>query len=282
MNNRIYFALILLVSLTGPTLAWSAPCITSGGVITSNAGACTLTPETYRVHLYKTGLCNNIDPSSATPPDMDANCITTFDSGASPLAISVVDNVSQPITGGTVTRPPNRTYTHGFVLIEKTIDIKTSVTFSTSVNGPGGVRGSASADRGLVCWTMTGTAGAGYYTMCGSSVDNSNYGFTSSIVNDLGTGGGGITCTDHFHCTYIEAPYDTTYAYLLNGSVKATSTSAVTALLGFAAFTTPVTVDDASTAMDVKFRVTQGVTVDPSGGAVNLYTAVFKTITAIR
>jgi|LakMenE01Jun11ns_1017448.scaffolds.fasta_scaffold9717557_2 hypothetical protein len=282
MNNRIYFALILLVSLTGPTLAWSAPCITSGGVITSNAGACTLTPETYRVHLYKTGLCNNIDPSSATPPDMDANCITTFDSGASPLAISVVDNVSQPITGGTVTRPPNRTYTHGFVLIEKTIDIKTSVTFSTSVNGPGGVRGSASADRGLVCWTMTGTAGAGYYTMCGSSVDNSNYGFTSSIVNDLGTGGGGITCTDHFHCTYIEAPYDTTYAYLLNGSVKATSTSGVTALLGFAAFTSPVTVDDASTAMDVKFRVTQGVTVDPSGGAVNLYTAVFKTITAIR
>jgi hypothetical protein len=282
MNNRIYFALILLVSLTGPTLAWSAPCITSGGVITSNAGACTLTPETYRVHLYKTGLCNNIDPSSATPPDMDANCITTFDSGASPLAISVVDNVSQPITGGTVTRPPNRTYTHGFVLIEKTIDIKTSVTFSTSVNGPGGVRGSASADRGLVCWTMTGTAGAGYYTMCGSSVDNSNYGFTSYIVNDLGTGGGGITCTDHFHCTYIEAPYDTTYAYLLNGSVKATSTSGVTALLGFAAFTSPVTVDDASTAMDVKFRVTQGVTVDPFGGAVNLYTAVFKTITAIR
>ena len=282
MNNRIYFALILLVSLTGPTLAWSAPCITSGGVITSNAGACTLTPETYRVHLYKTGLCNNIDPSSATPPDMDANCITTFDSGASPLAISVVDNVSQPITGGTVTRPPNRTYTHGFVLIEKTIDIKTSVTFSTSVNGPGGVRGSASADRGLVCWTMTGTAGAGYYTMCGSSVDNSNYGFTSSIVNDLGTGGGGITCTDHFHCTYIEAPYDTTYAYLLNGSVKATSTSGVTALLGFAAFTSPVTVDDASTAMDVKFRVTQGVTVDPSGGTVNLYTAVFKTITAVH
>lgn len=266
--------------MISPTMAWSAPCITSGGVITSNTGACTLTPDTYRVHLYKTGLCNNIDPSSATPPDMDANCITTFDSGSSPLAISVVDNVSQPITGGTVTRPPNKTYTHGFVLIEKTIDIKTSVTFSTSINGPGGVTGSAGG-QGLVCWTMTGTAGTGYYTMCGSSVDNSNYGFTSSIVNDLGTGGGGITCTDHFHCTYIEAPYDTTYAYLLNGSVKATSTSAVTSLLGFATFTTPVTVDDASTAMDVKFRVTQGVTVDPSSG-INLYTAVFKTITAVH
>ena len=280
MNNKIYFVLILLASFISPTLAWSAPCITSGGVITSNTGACTLTPDTYRVHLYKTGLCNNIDPSSATPPDMDANCITTFDSGSSPLAISVVDNVSQPITGGTVTRPPNKTYTHGFVLIEKTIDIKTSVTFSTSINGPGGVTGSAGG-QGLVCWTMTGIAGAGYYTMCGSSVDNSNYGFTSSIVNDLGTGGGGITCTDNFHCTYIEAPYDTTYAYLLNGNVKATSTNAVTSLLGFAAFTSPVTVDDASTAMDVKFRVTQGVTVDPSFG-INLYTAVFKTITAVH
>jgi hypothetical protein len=282
MNNRIYFIVILFASLISPTMAWSAPCITSGGIITANAGACTLTPETYRVHLYKTGLCNNIDPSSATPPDMNANCITTFDSGSSALAISVVDNVSQPITGGTVTRPPNKTYTHGFVLIEKTIDIKTSVTFSTSINGPGGVTGSAGGSPGLVCWTMAGTLGiGGGHTMCGSSVDNTNYGFTSSIVNDLGTSSGGITCTDHFHCTYIEAPYDTTYAYLLNGSVKATSTSAVTSLLGFATFTTPVTVDDASTAMDVKFRVTQGVTVDPSSG-INLYTAVFKTITAVH
>ena len=280
MNNRIYFIVILLASLISPTMAWSAPCITSGGVITANAGACTLTPETYRVHLYKTGLCNNIDPSSATPPDMNANCITTFDSGSSALAISVVDNVSQPIIGGTVTRPPNKTYTHGFVLIEKTIDIKTSVTFSTSVIG-GPLTGSAGGS-GLICWTMTGTAGAGYYTMCGNSVNTNNYGFTSSVVNDLGTGGGGITCPDHFHCAYVEAPYDTTYAYLLNGNVKATSTSAVTTLLGFAAFTTPVTVDDASTAMDVKFRVTQGVTVDPAGGAVNLYTAVFKTITAVH
>jgi hypothetical protein len=269
MKNRIYFALILLASWISPTIAWSAACTTSGGAITNSSGSCTSTPDTYRVYLYKTGLCNNIDPSSATVPDIAANCITTFDSGTSPLAISVVDNVSQPITGGTITRPPHKTYTHGFVLVGKTIDIKTSKTFSSSV--PGSAGGS-----GPVCWTMTGIAFTAPYTMCGNSVNSSNFGFTSTVVNDLNA------CSDAFHCTYIEAPYDTTYAYLLNGNVKATSTSAVTALLGFATFTHPVTVDEESRAMDVKFRVTQGVTVDATSGRINLYTAVFKTITAVH
>jgi hypothetical protein len=273
MNNRIYFVLILLASWISPNLAWSAECSKDlNGAITNRSGTCTSTPDTYRVYLYKTGLCNNIDPSSATVPDIAENCITTFDSGTSPLAISVVDNVSQPITGGTITRPPHKTYTHGFVLVGKTIDIKTSKTFSSSVTGS-----AVGSGTGPVCWTTTGIAFTAPYTMCGNSVNNSNYGFTSTVVNDLSA------CSDPFHCTYIEAPYDTTYAYLLNGNVKATSTSAVTALLGFATFTHPVTVDDGSRAMDVKFRVTQGVTVDVNtSGKINLYTAVFKTITAVH
>ena len=282
MNNRIYFTLILLASLISPTLAWSNPCdpaVDPFAPITSNSGSCTSTPDTYTVYLYKTGLCNNIDPSSATLPDMNANCVTTFDSGSSPLAISVIKDVSQPITGGTITRPSNKVYTHGFVLIGKTIDIKTSKTFSNSKTGSYG-------GSGNVCWTMTGNAGYGPYTNCGGTINNDEYGFTSTIVDNLGGSNPDslITCTGSgkFHCTYVEDPYDITYAYLLSGNTIAPDSASVTNLLGFAMFKNPVTVNDTSAAMDVKFRVTQGVTVKFDGNVVNLYTAVFKTQTAIH
>ena len=274
MNNKIYLGLILLTGYIIPTLAWSANICTTSGNAISDTSWCTATPDTYTVYIYKTGLCNNIDPSSAALPDMAANCITTFDSGASPLEISVINNVSQPITGGTISRPPNNTYTHGFVLLAKALDIKTSKTFTSDQTGSAG-------GTGPICWTMNGISGPTPHTKCGTSVDSNTYGVTSTNVEDLNPNGNDPTCTDHFHCSYVEAPYDTTYAYVLNGNVKATSGSPVTRFAGFATFTTPVTVNDASTAMDLKFRVTQGVSVSFSRG-IDLYTSVFKTITAIH
>ncbi len=249
----------------------------ANAAITNSSGTCTSTPNVYTIYLYKTGLCNNIDPSSAvTVPDINSNCFTTFDSGATPLAISVVNNVSSPITGGTVTRPPNGTYTHGFVLVGNTIDIKANKTFASTMTDVTG-------DQGNICWTTAGTAGVGghnnlgVHTKCGSSLGG-DYGVTTSVIKDLSTNG-----TNLFHETYPEAPYDLTYAYLLNSSnVLATTPNSVVSLLGFALYNTPIVVTEESQAMVVKFRVTQGVTADFSYGILNLYTAAFKTLTAIE
>lgn len=274
--KKIITALLLVLAV--PALALAAACNADGnGDITNSSGTCTSTPNVYTIYLYKTGLCNNIDPSSAVSvPDINSNCFTTFDSGATPLAISVVNNVSSPITGGTVTRPPNGTYTHGFVLVGNTIDIKATKSFATTMTDVTG-------DQGNICWTTAGTAGVGGYnnlgvhTKCGSSLGG-DYGVTTSVIKDLSTNG-----TNLFHETYPEAPYDLTYAYLLNSSsLLATSPTSVVSLLGFARYNTPIVVTEESQAMVVKFRVTQGVTADFSYGILNLYTAAFKTLTAIE
>ena len=132
-----------------------------------------------------------------------------------------------------------------------------------------------------MCWTESGIAGAGSYTKCGNSV--SGQGFTTTHVNDLQGSGDCAVGSPSFHCTYNEAPYDTTYAYLVtSANTLATGTGTVAKLLGFATFTNPVTITDSSTAMNLQFRVTQGVTLDFTSGNLNMYSAAFKTITTIE
>lgn len=270
--SLIFIFLALSISLT----LEAAPCNTDGsGAITNISENCTSTPDTYIIHLYKSGLCNGIDPSSESLPDINANCFITYDSGVSPLSVTVKDGVSSALSSGTITKPPNGTYTHGFVLIRYDIDMQTSKTFSNTITA-------SDTSTGNICWTKTGIAGQGNYTSCAMSIGSQ--GFTTTHVDNL-SGSGDCTAggLPKFHCTYDESPYDLTYAYLVTSSdAKATSSGEVAKLLGFATFTTPVTVSDSSSAEIIQFRVTQGVTLDFSGGALNMYSAAFKVLTGIE
>jgi len=275
--KKIFIFIFLFLGLFLPLTLKAAACITNvSGEITNTSGTCTSTPNAYVIHIYKSGLCNGIDPSSATTmPDINTQCVTTFDSGASPLSVTVQNGISSPLTSGTITKPPNGTYTHGFVLIRKDIDMKAIKTLANTVNG-------SSSGSGSTCWTESGIAFLGPLTKCGTSA--SGEGFTTTLVNNLsGSGDCASGPPEKFHCTYIEAPYDVTYAYLVSSSNSlATSSSSVSSLLGFATFSTPIAVSDSSTAQIIQFRVTQGVTLDFSGGALNMYSAAFKTITGIE
>ena len=273
--KKIFILIFIFLSLILPLTLKAAACNTNpSGAITNTYGTCTSTPDTYIIHIYKSGLCNGIDPSSATIPNLNSQCVTTFDSGASPLSVTVQNGISSPLASGTITRPPNGTYTHGFVLIRKDIDMKAIKTLANTVNGSNGGPGST-------CWTESGIATSGNLTKCGPSA--SAVGFTTSLVNNLAGSGNCPIGTPAFHCTYEEAPYDVTYAYLVTSSNSlATSDSDVANLLGFATFSSPITVSDSSTAQIIQFRVTQGVTLDFSGGALNMYSAAFKTITGIE
>ncbi|WP_422669381.1 hypothetical protein [Candidatus Methylopumilus planktonicus] len=273
--KKIFILIFIFLSLILPLTLKAAACNTNpSGAITNTSGTCTSTPDTYIIHIYKSGLCNGIDPSSATIPNLNSQCVTTFDSGASPLSVTVQNGISSPLASGTITRPPNGTYTHGFVLIRKDIDMKAIKTLANTVNG-------SSSGSGSTCWTESGIATSGNLTKCGTSA--SAVGFTTSLVNNLAGSGNCPSGTPAFHCTYEEAPYDVTYAYLVTSSnSQATSDSDVANLLGFATFSSPITVSDSSTAQIIQFRVTQGVTLDFSGGALNMYSAAFKTITGIE
>ena len=55
-------------------------------------------------------------------------------------------------------------------------------------------------------------------------------------------------------------------AYLLDSSnYLATATGSVTGLLGIMNFTTPITISESSTGMDVAFKVSEGMTVSDNG-----------------
>lgn len=272
--KKIFILIFIYISLILPLTLKAAACNTNtSGAITNNSGTCTSTPDTYIIHIYKSGLCNGIDPSSATVPNINTQCVTTFDSGASPLSVTVQNGISSPLTSGTITKPPNGTYTHGFVLIRKDIDMKAIKTLANTINGSSGGSGS-------ICWTESGIASSGNFTKCGTSA--SEVGFTTSLVDNLEGSGNCPVGTPAFHCTYDEAPYDVTYAYLVTSSNSLASLGTVANLLGFATFSTPITVSDSSTAQIIQFRVTQGVTLNFSGGALNMYSAAFKVITGIE
>jgi hypothetical protein len=275
--KKIFILIFIFLSLILPLTLKAAACNTNqSGAITNTSGTCTSTPDTYIIHLYKSGLCNGIDPSSATIPNINTQCVTTFDSGASPLSVTVQNGISSPLTSGTITKPPNGTYTHGFVLIRKDIDMKAIKTLANTVNG-------SSSGSGSTCWTESGIASSGNLTKCGTSA--SAVGFTTSLVNDLEGSGNCPSGTPAFHCTYVEAPYDVTYAYLVTSSNSQATSGTVANLLGFATFLSPITVSDSSTAQIIQFRVTQGVTLsfsDAEPPTLNMYSAAFKVITGIE
>jgi len=275
--KKIFIFIFIFLTLLLPLTLKAAACDKNvSGAITNTSGTCTSTPDAYMLHIYKSGLCNGIDPASASMPDINAKCVTVFDSGASPLSVTVQDNISTPLTGGTVTKPPNGTYTHGFVLIRYDIDMKTIKTLANTVSGSHG-------GSGPTCWTESGIAFSGPLTKCGTS--SSGEGFTTTLVSDLsGSGDCASGAPKKFHCTYVEPPYDVTYAYLVTSSNSlATSSGSVSSLLGFATFSTPLTVTDSTSAEIIQFRVTQGVTLDfNTPGSLNMYSAAFKTITGIE
>lgn len=249
-----------------------------GNPITNTSGICSSMPDVYRMHIYKMGLCNDIQSEldSGTVPDINTKCVTTFDSGSSSVSVDVRDNISDPVSGGSVTAPPNNLYRYGYVLIENRADIKAVKTFASSKNGQNG-------GSGLVCWTITATSNSQVSdptTKCGDQLDITSYGFVSSYWDNLEAD---PNATPVFFSPYTEGNLDPTYAYLMNGEVIASSISSVNRMLGFARFITPKIVDDSTSTMEVLFRVKRGLSVNQmSGSSVGFYSYEFKTITNLR
>ncbi len=286
MNKFSYKALIAFFLILKTTNVLSAePCL-SVPVDPSSGGVCTTTPNLYKVYIYKMGLCNNIDGTSvATATNYLNNCVTTFDAGSNPAEVFVRNNVSDPVTNGSITKPPNGSYTHGYVLIKGQVDIKSSVQFTSAVTAGGG--------SGNVCWTEGG--GGFGSAKCGATIDNSAYGFNTTLFQNLEGSGDCPFGSVAFHCNYnsaadIASRLDPTHAFLLD-SLGNLSTNPnfsntpgdVQYMLGIATFINQVVVDDNSSAMVLEFKVTRGLTVDyRNPSSIGLYLSEFKTVTKIE
>jgi len=230
------------------------------GAITS-VDSCYVQPDEYYMTIYKMGLCTAqpVAPTTGVAADL-SSCTTVFEN-LTGSRIMAVKGVSGKLTG-TMARPANGTYTHGYVLAAPQFEIKTKNTFST----PRTAAGDLASPIGSTCWSTSATA----YVYTGPTVTRVAYPGTCNATLDPLTHGVAITSMNSF-TSYVQnlTPTSTftdpsgTNAYLVSNTMKlgtgvGLGMGDITRLLGVVPM--PVTVSAATTGMDISFKVSQGAT----------------------
>lgn len=248
---------------------------------TDDTTTCHATPDEYTITLYEMGLCTGINDQSATVPDIASNCQTTY-TNTTGATISVLNNISSAITGGTSTRPANGTYTYGYIKVDARVFMKTTHTFSGAPRTGTGF----GSGTGYTCWTNGDANGTGTTAECGSSSDANPQAMTIDII---ALGGSGDTSNFYNRYENDSEGLDDTYAWLIDtdGNASAnllySSTSGnVKYLLGVAKFSSAKTVTDATSTMEAQFVVTRGLSISfPATNIVNFGINEFKVITTV-
>ena len=247
--------LILLITFFGfSSSAFSAACTTSSGktVLPSSTGfanACSIEPDHFEVKIYELMLCT----SAPTPPTTSSPAGTTscqlVMSSAAGSDVVVATGVTSPITA-TIKRPDNGTYTHALVRINNTFTLGDSREYSASINGYDG----GSNGTGVFCATSSGG------TKCAASalpVVNK-----ALALDDFSPGSNSYSITT----TDAEGVHG---AYLVDSAFKleADTDADTKFLVGMQQFSTPVTVTDNSSSMNIAFSASTGMQIFNNGSS---------------
>lgn len=278
--RALIFGLSLLVS--SQTLA--AVCTETSNVMTFPSGdSCTAEPDYYAVTIYEMGLCSSSPtaPTSSTAMS-EASCTVVYQNSSGQL-VSVQNGVTGSLANNELTvTPANGSYTHGYMRMSNDILVKVNQEFTASLSGDD------TSTSGVNCATKTatykndGTSGT-QTSVCNSSAPTAGT-LTSRMVDFSGASASGCFAVDASNCGgALTVTGGTLSAYLLDSNeLLATSTGAVSALLGIQAFTNPVVITEQSTAMDVAFKVSEGMTVSDDGsGNVQFDSGPFSVIITI-
>ena len=272
--NKIIKTLVFISSLAFGQQAFAAAC--SDEPITDTS-TCHAIPDTYTITLYEMGMCNDISEQSSNVPNIQASCQTAFLNSAG-STVTVENNVTGSLSGGTSSRPDDNTYSYGFIKVDAKMIMQNQSTFSEA-------RNDGSVGVGTTCWTNGLPFGGGLTTTCGNEVDANPQNMVADIIA-LGCGEQG-----NFYCRYESDPegLDNTYAWLVDANGNAStninyseSAGDVKYLIGIAKFNEPKTVSNASTGMQAQFVVTRALSVGFSDGNVVSYGLnEFKVLTEI-
>ena len=274
--NKIIKTLVFISSLAFGQQAFAAAC--SAEPITDTS-TCWSVPDTYTITLYEMGMCNDISEQSSNVPNIQASCQTAFLNSAG-STVTVENNVTGSLSGGTSSRPDDNTYSYGFIKVDARMIMQNQSTFSEA-------RSDGLLGVGTSCWTNGNPFGGGVTTTCGNEVDANPQNMVADITGLYCSGGE----QGMFYCRYESDPegLDSTYAWLVdaNGNASTNGTYSETAghvkyLIGIAKFNEPKTVNNASTGMQAQFVVTRALRVVFSVGNVVSYGLnEFKVLTEI-
>ena len=240
---------------------------------TSNDGdQCSEIPDAYRINIYKFGTCT-ADPFIAN----DFSTCSYFIDSETPV-IHTIEGVGVPTPLATTGVITPGTYGYGFMILSNSLEIKHTQTYSADMRSNPNGNGEFS---GPTCWSIDYTTTFGseipaYETKgryddtgikCGATVDALPE-FTKEIFDTMGDGT--FLATDPSEFTLPSG--DKMRAKLLESDNTTEATSAADAARIFARinFATDKVVT-ASSQFEIKFKLTDAVSVDSDHDGVNPY-----------
>ena len=243
MKKNVLILFLVLLGFNNTVIA--AACTVTSGVTTFPTGtSCKAEPDFFQIKVYDMKLCSAAPTAPTTAAAMVlTNCqsVLTSSGGAN---VSVTNGGSSTISG-TISRPDNGTYTHGYIRISNDFVIADSRQYNTSLDDA--EDGDGSAD-GKYCATTAS------WVDCDSSA--------VTAVNQTMSMGQGQFGSDYLiEDTVVTGGLVDAWLVDTDQKLEADTDGDVKYLVGVQAFTTPLVVLDSTTSMNTAFAVTTGMTI---------------------
>jgi hypothetical protein len=179
-------------NLSFSAFAKTACTANSQGVVTPPTPGqnCNLQPEVQQITLYRLFVCTSkpTAPTSNTTANL-TSCASLYSNSAG-QTITVTKTATSALTG--TTRPANATYTHAYVEISPSWQVKAKAAFSSAMGDSNGTT------SGTTCWSIANAANNGnlynwsirtqgsmdLVTKCGATTDNT-YAATTIVTNSF-------------------------------------------------------------------------------------------------
>ena len=233
---------------------------TAAEVIADGQGEyCASAPESYEVIVYEMYLCTAAPsvPTTSSSMGLD-NCFKNWESSSgTTLAVQQNQTIDVP---GTMSRPPNGTYTHGVMLIDNTFGITMAMQFDGTVGGQDGT-------SGVYCASVAGSGTMGSSgviptasSTCGSSAITPGK-FVETLTSfDSESFLGGVTA-DNLNGTSASIS-----GYLVDtGGNLAVNDADVDKLTGSLVFADAVNFTESTTTLTMSFNVGEGMSLYDDG-----------------
>ncbi len=264
IKNIFYLAAFSLIASLNLSFADShvSNCTITSGVFAKSEpidnGYCASAPNAYEVVAYEMYLCTSAPTAPTTTSSMGLdNCFKNWESsGGSTLSVQQNQTIDVP---GTMTRPPNGTYTHGVMLIDNTFGITMAMQFDEAVTAQDGT-------SGIYCATVDGSGA---------------YGSSNTIPTATSTCGASAITPGKFVeiLTTFDSTFDATATadnlngtsasitgYLIDSSGNlAENDDDVDKLMGAISFASAVNFTDLTTTLTMSFNVGEGMAIYNNG-----------------
>ena len=274
-NLLLILATVFVFELTFTNEAKAACTTDDSGAIEKDQLAgdmCETTPDLYEIVIYKLYLCTSAPtgPTTTTTVDLDSGgCEEVFDNSSGSSA-SVSQGTSVDL-GGSFTRPPNGTYTHGYAKLDNTFGITASVRFDGGMTGQTG-------GAGMFCATVEGSGTSGENEVTNSSICSTEEIEAGKFTESLTTFGDSFTATGSAENINNTTADITGYLIDTNGYL-AESYSDVDRLDGLVTFADAVEMTDSVSGVTMSFNVGSGMGVMyDSNGDLSLGSGPFQAI----